>query len=138
MDDIPPSQYNNQLIEMAACGNVEMMQSLIEAGADVSYVSVFGASALHRAARRGHVAAIELLLKYGADPNITTGSGETPLYEAAYAGKTAAVALLLKAGANPNGAGDYYNPVKVAAEYGYNECLELLLAAGASVPWMRF
>lgn len=134
MDDIPPSQYNKQLIEMAACGNIEMMQALIDAGADVSYVSTFGKSALHRAALIGHVAAVQLLLKYGADPNIATGSGETPLYEAAYAGKTEAVAALLAVGANPNGAAEYYNPVKVAAEYGYNECLELLLAAGAKVP----
>ena len=39
MDDIPHSQYNKQLIEMAACGNIEMMQALIAAGAGVSYIS---------------------------------------------------------------------------------------------------
>ena len=98
-------------------------------------------SLMHYAVKFGNVPAVRALLKSEEDVNncfwaVTSGSAAglkvTPLYYAAYKGHLSIVALLLDAGANarePDDCGQ--SPIDVAREYGHENIVELLKAAGA-------
>jgi ankyrin repeat protein len=79
-----------------------IVQTLLDAGADVTVENQFGSTPLHNAALSNNVPVIKLLIKAGAHINASTEEGETPLSLAARNGDPIAVWLLLKAGANVN------------------------------------
>ncbi|MBN2583621.1 MAG: ankyrin repeat domain-containing protein [Planctomycetes bacterium] len=58
---------------------VDMMNLLIERGADVDAVNGSGITPLHRAANVGNVTAAGVLLRHGANVNIRDDAGRTPL-----------------------------------------------------------
>ncbi len=60
-------------------GNLEQVQSLLNAGANVNAVDKYGFTPLHRAAGNGQGAVVNLLLERGADMTLATQEGETPL-----------------------------------------------------------
>ena len=94
-----------------------------------------GSSCLQAAARGGHSACVTTLLqaKVGVDePSPITGS--TALFEAAQAGAVDCIRLLLVAKANLNISNRYGTPAAVAADFGREGCLTLLLQAGAEMP----
>ncbi len=116
--------------------DLEMMQWLIQAGADLSATTRLGAmTPLAIAATNGNAATVQLLLEAGADPNAANSNGTTPLMMAAAAGKPEAIKLLLDAGADPN-ARDLTNdqtPVMFAAALNRGEAIRLLAGRGADV-----
>jgi hypothetical protein len=79
----------------------DMVQLLLDAGADISVQNQWGRAPLHVAARRGCREVAALLLARGADPNATTREGWTTLHVAHRAGQPEMVELLLAAGADP-------------------------------------
>jgi hypothetical protein len=109
----------NAIIDIVASGSVEMMQILIDAGADRNYALMSAiayrspgliaylegkgareeADALLVAARKGDLAAIDAAIARRADLEIQDSAGRTPLMRAAVFGHAAAVARLAKAGA---------------------------------------
>ena len=116
--------------------DLEMMQWLIQAGADLSATTRLGAmTPLAIAATNGNAATVQLLLKEGADPNAANSNGTSPLMMAAAAGKPEAIELLLDAGADPN-ARDLTNgqtTVMFAAALNRSEAIRLLAGRGADV-----
>ncbi len=66
---------------MQAChfGCVTAARSLLDAGAEVDLVSLFGKAALHLAAAQCHLVIVELLLERRADPNVKDADGCVPL-----------------------------------------------------------
>lgn len=84
-----------------AAPSVEMLRTLLQAGADVNR-SGGVTTPLVEAAGRGSVAAVDLLLQNGADVNGTDATGNTPLMAASKRGAGEIVALLLKRGADVN------------------------------------
>ena len=116
--------------------DLEMMQWLIQAGADLSATTRLGAmTPLVIAATNGNAATVQQLLKAGADANAANSNGTTPLMMAAAAGKPEAIKLLLDAGADPN-ARDLTNdqtPVMFAAALNRGEAIRLLAGRGADV-----
>lgn len=82
------------------CRNPEMIQFLLERGADRDAKDLDGATALHRAAERGKLPEIRLLLERGANVNSRQTDGTTPLMLAAQFGHYDAVQLLLDYGAD--------------------------------------
>jgi ankyrin repeat protein len=95
--------HGESILALAAKGgNVHLVETLIEKGADVNGQNVASASPLHFAAKAGNVAVVKLLIEHGADVNLKAAAGPTPLQEAAIYGHRDVVDLLLKEGAKTN------------------------------------
>lgn len=108
--------------------NVEVVQLLVGAGADMNEVSSGGHWVLNGAAEEGDATFSRQLLELGADPN-TSHLGRTALHAAVAEDHLEIVSLLLQHGADVNAADlDGYTPLSNVKSL---ECLELLLAAGA-------
>ncbi len=84
-----------------ADGNPDIIQTLLNRGAEVNKQAVVGGStALHVAARNGHQQAMQLLLAaQQAHVDIQDGYGLTPLFEATISNQPACVQMLLNANA---------------------------------------
>lgn len=80
--------------------NAPLVQSLIQAGADINARDKFGRTALHRAAFHELASVVEVLLQAGADVNARDEHGDTPLHETNANSKVAG--MLLRAGASIN------------------------------------
>ena len=85
------------------------------------------------AARAGDGPQIRQLVKDGADPNAPSGgNGWTPLMHAIHKHQNASVTALLDVGADPNRAdAQDVTPLMMAAGYGYDDTVRLLLGRGA-------
>ena len=70
-------------------GEVEIALALLQRGADIYALDIFGESSLYRAARDGNLALMKLSLEHQADVNVHTGNGRliTPLHFAAQVGE---------------------------------------------------
>ncbi|UCC72537.1 MAG: ankyrin repeat domain-containing protein [Gemmatimonadota bacterium] len=79
----------------------DMVELLLEAGADIAVQNQWGRTPLHVTARRGSREVAKLLLARGADPDAATREGWTTLHVAYRAGQPELVELLLAAGADP-------------------------------------
>lgn len=76
MDDVGQTLLN----WAAAFGTLEMVEYLLEHGADVN--RGLKSSSLHYAACFGRPNIVKLLLQYGADPDLRDEDGHTPLEKA--------------------------------------------------------
>lgn len=85
------------------------------------------------AARAGDTAAVRQLVAKGADPNAPSADNQwTPMLHAIHKHQTASVGALIDAGADVNRAGpDGVTPLMMAAGYGYDDTVQLLLTRGA-------
>jgi len=81
-------------------GHPEVVEFLLEHGADPNIKNNDGSTPLHYAADNSKV--VEVLLEHGADLNIRDKYGATPLHDAAENGHPEVVELLLEHGADPN------------------------------------
>jgi len=87
-------------------------------------------SDLGNAARAGDAAQIRQLVAKGADPNAPSGGNQwTPLLHAVHTHRNASVAALLDAGADVNRG--TVTPLMMAAGYGFDDTVRLLLQRGA-------
>jgi len=92
-----------RLLSAARDGQLEVVRTLLEEGADVNAARGDGLTALHLAAEGGHRAVAEALVAAGAAVDAGTRiGGYTSLHVAARAGHGAVVLGLLEAGADPN------------------------------------
>jgi ankyrin repeat protein len=111
-----------------------VLDALLEAGADVNTPSQSVLRPLDVAARKGYAGAIRKLLEHGADPNSSISSIDPPLFYATQSGNLASVRALLDGGAKcdivfRNG----WTPMMLAAKQGDHEMGRLLLGKGASL-----
>jgi ankyrin repeat protein len=116
-------------------GNAEIIQSLINAGADVNATNNQGAGALHMAAQEGHSESVALLLGAGADSHATDlKQQETPLFFAAQGGHVPTMRALVEAGANVNATNvSGFTPLHRAAINDQTAGAQYLIQAGADV-----
>ncbi len=70
-------------VHQAVYAGVDMVQVLLDAGADVNAFTYTGTTPLHLAAGLGKVAVAELLVRAGADVNAQDSRGNAPLHGAA-------------------------------------------------------
>lgn len=83
-------------------GNLEVLNLLLEKGADVNACNKWRETPLLIAANNGHVEAVKALLKSGADPSLCSEAGWSALTFAAHKGYSDIVQLLLAAQAPVN------------------------------------
>ncbi len=118
------------LAQASARGNVEIVNLLIERGADVK---LSGATAFSSAAQTGSEAVLKLLLTHFTP---TTLQASAALWKAAQRGHAAAVGLLLKSGADPDYVpmdGNLFTPLMTAAGNGDLTTVQVLLEGGADI-----
>ena len=68
----PKQKLNEQLWEAARKGDVALVTSLLDQGADVNAKFRYGTTALFKASERGHAEVVKVLLARGADQQSRT------------------------------------------------------------------
>ncbi|XP_076418944.1 poly [ADP-ribose] polymerase tankyrase-2 isoform X4 [Peromyscus maniculatus bairdii] len=85
----------------AGFGRKDVVEYLLQNGANVQARDDGGLIPLHNACSFGHAEVVNLLLQHGADPNARDNWNYTPLHEAAIKGKIDVCIVLLQHGAEP-------------------------------------
>jgi ankyrin repeat protein len=114
-------------------GHVEVVQVLLECGADSSAQNKDGSTPLHWASLSGHVEVVQVLLECGADSSAQNKDGSTPLHWASQSGNVELVQVLLDRGADPSAKhNDGWTPLHLASQFGHVEVVQVLLERGAN------
>lgn len=80
----------------------EVMELLIDQGADINARNAKGESALSIAVGKKKLPVIDILLKHNAEVNVVSDDGQTPLFRAAYKNLVEYAKEMLRRGADPN------------------------------------
>ena len=110
----------------------EMVKFLIDSGATLDTIEIYGQTLLHIACRGGGPELIQMLVARGLDVNARDEDNETPLTYLADHGHPESARLLITAGADVNARS--YNgdtALHCAAANNRTEMVRILLAAGA-------
>ncbi|MFV1919377.1 ankyrin repeat domain-containing protein [Sphingomonas sp. MJ1 (PH-R8)] len=131
---VPSAERRQELLfDAARLGRVDMIDTLVKAGADVDGYDRRGFTPLILAAYNGQKEAVEALLERGADPcKPDAGQGNTAQMGVAFKGDDAIAARLLKTDCDVNArnkAGQ--TALMMAALFSRTAQVDLLVAAGA-------
>ncbi len=115
--------------KFAARGNLEMVQLLIEFGANVNLADNQGMTCLMKASQNGHLAIVALLVKSGADLTCTDSKGSTCLVYAAKSGHSELLQYLLSLEWGESGIleNTAQEALVIAAKEGHLVILDMLL-----------
>ncbi|XP_047231428.1 cyclin-dependent kinase 4 inhibitor C isoform X2 [Girardinichthys multiradiatus] len=121
-------ESTEQLCNASACGKLEKVLALLQAGTYVNGRNRFGRTAL-QVAMLGNSALVNALLEAGADPNVRDMILKlTVTHDAAREGFLETVRVLVDRGADVNLADENGNlPLHLAAKEGHLEVVKLLL-----------
>lgn len=114
----------------------EIVQLLLQNGANVNGTELSYGFALHQAAMGGQVTILQQLLDQGADVNVTGyNDNRTALQAAVFHGRHDAVLQLLQHGVKVNETGDQFDgpALTIAAAEGYSEIVRQLLEYDADM-----
>ena len=129
-----PRALDRALYEAAKDGDIDEVNQILAAGANVNGVIEGDGSPLIGASQSGVIAIARRLLDAGADPNLRVDGDGSPLIQAAARGHLDIVTLLLDRGADVNQIvpGDE-NALMNASEQGHLQVVQLLVGRGANV-----
>ncbi|XP_026207570.1 ankyrin repeat and SOCS box protein 3 isoform X2 [Anabas testudineus] len=115
-------------------GHLAVVQLLLKSHANINQLTNDLSCPLYAAVDGGHKEVVELLVRKEAEVNRThTASCWTCLHQAVYKGHSEIVRILVNV-CNLEAVDDHrISPLFVAAQYGQQECLEILVKAGANV-----
>jgi len=141
LEDIPliftvkDNDGNTSLHWVALRGNKEIVQLLLDRGANIEAKNNDGYTPLSQAANQSDTEIVRLLLDRGADIGAKDNHNNTPLHISARRGYTETVWLLLDRGADIEAKDNYFGltPLHGAAENGRTETVRLLLDRGADI-----
>ncbi len=126
------SRGNSLLIVSAADGHAEMVELLLESGADINAVDAsMKATALHAAAYLGHPEVMQVLIERGIDIDAQGPyNGYTALHDAVWQNNVEGVRILCEGGADVNIRGNDSNtPLDLARQKGQKAIIKLLESA---------
>jgi ankyrin repeat protein len=117
------------IVSAAQGRHADLVQLLLDKGANVNAKSKGGNTALHTGALQGGLKVVQLLLKAGADPNAVNDSGESPLHMAVSGdADIERVKLLVQSGSRLDIANkESITPVRLAAIRGAKAIYDWLL-----------
>jgi len=119
---------------VASDGSEELMEALIDHGADINAQNFVGETALYLASSRGLLEKVELLLENGARTQIANLDGATPLHVACAGGYEEVVSLLIQYGAFLNAGDDEEDtPLHWAVREGHKDIIETLISSGSEI-----
>lgn len=120
------------LLWTACCGQLRVVELLIEIGVNLDGRDKDGYTALHKAVQHSRLLVVRALLNAGASADCKYNDESTPLFFAAANGDEKMIRCLLKAGAGINER-YYWNPTPLHLAVGSDRypAIELLLAAGS-------
>lgn len=125
------------IVGAAQKGATQMVEDLINAGANADAISGEGASALMQAAYNGHVSTVKVLLDAGADVNkvihLPNKQATNALQVAVQNGHTQTVQVLIDAGADVNSIVGNRSAMMIAAQIGNVQIVKMLIKAKAIV-----
>ena len=121
------------LFQAAMHRRIDLVQVLLNGGAEPDMASKDGWTALLQYAQDGNKEVVKLLLDHGADPNKANLNGLTPLCAVAVFAEscTDVAKLLLDRGAQPNKDKTGWTALLQSAQNGNKEMVKLLLEGGA-------
>ena len=126
------SEFGCDINLHAACryGNLSMVKTLIECGANVNDKDVDGDTPLHLTAEKGANMAMQALLRnFENDPNIKNAEGRTSLHIACMCGNLGGVKLLIKYGARMNVKDFHSNtPLSLAVLHNHTSIVSALVS----------
>lgn len=126
VDSLSHTPLMNAVLERHA----EVVNVLLEAGANANWVDKSGESALSLAVSCYDIENVKLLLESGADSSVLGAE----LIGAAISGNTKVTKALIESGEDVNATGyNGYTPLMVAAVTGHAEIAKILLDAGANI-----
>lgn len=112
--------------------DLQKVKTLVEAGADVNTVDIYGRTALFMATFNRDFDLVKYLIKKGANVNLRNSFGETPLYIAAFFGDYNLVKYLIKKGADVNViTNDFDSAVAISERNGNYHIAKYLIKMGA-------
>ena len=131
----PDADTSTPLDWAVQSNNLEIVNLLIDAGANVNAETRYKITPLSLACTNGNAAIIERLLKAGVDPNGTSEEGQTALMTAALNGKVDAIKVLLSHGAKVNAIEPFKGQTALmwAAGEGNSDAAALLIEFGGDV-----
>jgi uncharacterized protein len=133
--NVPEADGTTALHWAVRRGDLDSVNLLLQAGAQVSAATRYGVTPLYLAARKGDPVIIERLLKAGADPKWAMPDGETALMTAALSGHPEAVKVLVAHGADVNATEPTHNQTALmwAASANKAAVVKTLIDLGADV-----
>ena len=136
-------ESNSMSLLMLACcqGDVELVKTLIAAGADVNYISPSRRSVLHIAVDHNQPAVVTALLQAGANPMQQAGNSAMPLHDAVWSNRVECVKALLPAyksiNYSPDGAHNGL-PLNLAIDRGWTTIIQLFIDAGMDLNTCKY
>ena len=108
-------------------GHEEVVQLLLDNGADPNKPNSMGSTPLNQAATFRRIDVLKLLLFRGALPDKANNTGRTPLHSAVSSGNLSIVRLLLDSGATPDMQDDFgWTPMLMAKALRNDKIMKLL------------
>ncbi|KAJ5712190.1 hypothetical protein N7493_008658 [Penicillium malachiteum] len=115
-------------------GYVNVVQLLVEKGAEINAQGGFYGNALQAASSEGHDKVVQLLVEKGAEINAQGGRYGNALQAASYRGHDKVVQLLVEKGAEINAQDEGYgNALQAASSEGHDKVVQLLVEKGAEI-----
>ncbi|CAM9514197.1 unnamed protein product [Lampetra planeri] len=116
-------------------GNFDLLNALLEQGANINCVDEYGQTPLHKVARRQQLDVAKFLIEKGADVNLGDKFGRTALHIAATVDCPRLVELLIDSGVDTEvrTEGEQQTAVHYAARYGCTNTLATLQHQGADL-----
>lgn len=128
---------NNKPLGYAAMfGTVEIVETLLDAGADINGQMAYDDSPLIKAISNGNEEIAIYLIERGADVNLPNFFGISAFIGFAGMGRIDLVALALNYGGDSNASFNNYSALQAAVAFGHKEIIELLLAHGGN-PYLK-
>lgn len=132
--DISSSEGDTPLHIAAGYGNLKLVQSFVEHGADINAKDENDQTPLHKAAIGWNLDVVKFLVHHGANLNSKDDNGQTPLHITTKWNEIKTIQYLLKHGADINSKDNNgQTPLHLAMKWNEIETIEYLLKQGADI-----